>query len=39
MSSHVIQTTAGLRINDTDGDTMLLEGILLQQLNANDFLF
>lgn len=39
MSSHVIQTSAGLRINDTDGDTMLLEGIQLHQLDANDFLF
>ncbi|MEX0305437.1 MAG: CAP domain-containing protein [Leisingera sp.] len=39
MSNHASQTSQGLLITDSDGDSLLLSGITAQELNSGDFLF
>ena len=39
MSNHTSQTSQGLLITDSTGDSLLLSGITAQELNSGDFLF
>ena len=39
MANHVNQSTQGVRINDSDGDSLLLMGVTMDELQQGDFLF